>query len=79
VLHDFRRTLTHGIAGLGVAPHISDKILAHQQVISGVAAVYNLYKYSDERRAALEAWAKRLAAIIEAEPTGNVAELRHAG
>jgi integrase len=42
-LHDLRRTCVSGMARLGVAPHIADKILNHQSgTISGVAAVYQL-------------------------------------
>ena len=40
-LHDLRRTCVSGMARLGVAPHVADKILNHQAgTISGVAAVY---------------------------------------
>ena len=40
-LHDLRRTVVSGMARLGVAPHVADKILNHQSgTISGVAAVY---------------------------------------
>jgi integrase len=40
-LHDLRRTCVSGMARLGVAPHVADKILNHQSgTISGVAAVY---------------------------------------
>jgi len=39
-LHDLRRTVVSGMARLGVAPHVADKILNHQSgTISGVAAV----------------------------------------
>ena len=38
-LHDLRRTVVSGMARLGVAPHVADKILNHQSgTISGVAA-----------------------------------------
>ncbi|MFN4143960.1 MAG: hypothetical protein ACK4HL_19160, partial [Aestuariivirga sp.] len=30
VLHDLRRTVATGMAGLGVAPQVADKILNHQ-------------------------------------------------
>jgi integrase len=39
-LHDLRRTCVSGMARLGIAPHVADKILNHQSgTISGVAAV----------------------------------------
>jgi integrase len=60
-LHDLRRTLTTGMASLGVAPHICDRCLNHiSGQITGVAAIYNRFAYLDERKAALEAWGKWL-------------------
>jgi hypothetical protein len=43
------------MAGLGVAPHVADKILNHQSgTISGVAAVYQRHQFLAERKEALE-------------------------
>jgi integrase len=56
-LHDLRRTCVSGMARLGVAPHVADKILNHQAgTISGVAAVYQRHEFLAERRTALEEW-----------------------
>jgi hypothetical protein len=33
--------------------------------ISGVAAIYNRFQYSDEMRAAIEAWEARLTFLLE--------------
>ena len=45
-LHDLRRTMVSGMARLGVAPHIADKILNHASgTISGVAAVYQRHEF----------------------------------
>jgi integrase len=57
-VHDLRRTAASGMARLGVAPHVVEKVLNHKSgLISGVAAVYNRYGYQSEKRQALEAWA----------------------
>jgi len=57
-IHDLRRTAATGMAHLGVAPHIIEKVLNHRTgQISGVAAVYNRYAYEEEKREALEKWA----------------------
>ena len=41
-LHDLRRTCVSGMARLGIAPHIADKVLNHQaDLMSGVTAVYH--------------------------------------
>jgi integrase len=62
--HDIRRTATTGMAQLGVAPHVADRILNHVQgAIRGVAAVYNRHTYLTERRQALDLWAEKLHAI----------------
>ncbi|MDC1198832.1 tyrosine-type recombinase/integrase [bacterium] len=71
--HDIRRTVATNMAIIGVQPHIIEAVLNHKNgVVSGVAAVYNRHVYFDEKRAALEEWAKRLQALT-AETT------RHGG
>ena len=60
-LHDLRRTVVSGMARLGVAPHVADKILNHQSgTISGVAAVYQRHEFMRERKEALEVWGKHV-------------------
>lgn len=64
-LHDLRRTCVSGMARLGVAPHIADRILNHQSgTISGVAAVYQRHEFLAERREALERWGAHVADIV---------------
>ena len=75
-LHDLRRTAASGMAGLGIAPHVVEAALNHKSgAIKGVAAVYNRYSYSAEKRAALDAWARYLDALVTGAPAGNVVEL----
>ncbi|GEO18682.1 hypothetical protein MAE02_63780 [Microvirga aerophila] len=63
-LHDLRRTAVSGMAQLGIAPHVADKILNHQSgTISGVAAVYQRHEFLHERREALNAWGAFLNAL----------------
>jgi integrase len=71
-LHDLRRTCVSGMARLGVAPHVADKILNHQAgTISGVAAVYQRHEFLSERKEALERWAAHVAHIV-AEASGEL-------
>jgi integrase len=64
-LHDLRRTCVSGMARLGIAPHVADKILNHQSgTISGVAAVYQRHEFLSERREALERWGTHVASIV---------------
>jgi integrase len=59
VLHDLRRTAASGMARLGIAPHVVDRVLGHTAgTIRGVAAVYNRFEYLSERKAALAAWGR---------------------
>ena len=63
-LHDLRRTCVSGIARLGIAPHVADKILNHQNgAISGVAAVYQRHDFLAEREQALKLWGAHVARI----------------
>jgi integrase len=74
-LHDLRRSAATGMAALGIAPHVVDKILNHSSgKISGVARIYNRYEFSTERIAALEAWARHVENLIRPAPS-NVVEL----
>jgi integrase len=64
-LHDLRRTCVSGMARLGVAPHVADKILNHQAgTITGVAAVYQRHEFLAERRAALDLWGAHIGALL---------------
>jgi hypothetical protein len=67
-LHDLRGTAATGMAELGIAPHVLDRVLNHVSgTISGVAAVCNRFDYLDERRAALDAWGRFVEALVYPE------------
>jgi integrase len=75
-LHDLRRTCVSGIAGLGVAPHVADKVLNHQSgTISGVAAVYQRHQFLVERKEALERWGAHVSKIL-IKASGQSANLK---
>jgi integrase len=64
-LHDLRRSCVSGMARLGIAPHIADKILNHQAgIISGVAAVYQRHDFLAERRTAVEKWGAHIGGVL---------------
>jgi integrase len=68
--HDLRRTAASGMARIGIAPHVIEKVLNHQSgVISGVAAVYNRHGYEAEKREALERWASTLHGLLGTKPS----------
>lgn len=59
--HDLRHTAASGMARLGIAPHVVEKVLNHLSgIISGITAVYLRYGFDAEKREALDAWGKWL-------------------
>jgi integrase len=68
--HDLRRTFSTRLNGMGVAPHIVERMLNH--TLGGVLAIYNRAEYDAERRQALEAWSAWLKALVEKQPADVV-------
>src|SRR5215475_4362872 len=67
-VHDLRRTCVSGMARLGIAPHVADKILNHQSgTITGVAAVYQRHEFLRERKDALDRWSAHISNLITTE------------
>ncbi len=56
--HDLRSTMKSHMRALGVPRDISEMCLNHK--LSGVEGIYDLHTYFDERKAALEKWARFL-------------------
>jgi integrase len=75
-MHDLRRSLVTGMNDRGLAPpHIIEAIVNHiSGHRGGIAGIYNRAIYMDERRRALEAWA-RLISGPSVEST-NVVSMR---
>lgn len=72
-LHDLRRTFRTRLSGLSVSSDVAEKVVNH--VPKDVRHVYDLHRYREEKRAALEAWVVRLRGILEG-PIPTVVELR---
>lgn len=57
-VHDLRRTAATHMAEANVPPHVLAAILNHTAGSTmGVTSIYNRFRYTEERRTALEAWA----------------------
>jgi integrase len=79
--HDFRRSCVTWLAGAGFNPAVADKILNHTTATSmtTVGQVYQRAEYLQERKQALEAWAKHLLTRSTdhgAQPSKNVVPLQ---
>lgn len=78
-IHDLRRTAASGMAALRFPPHIVEAVLNHKSgTRRGVAGVYNRHDYQEEKRAALNAWARYVMQLVEgkAENVVPISEAR---
>jgi integrase len=74
--HDIRRTVASGMAKLKIALPVAEKVLNHVSgSFGGIVGVYNHYEYDDEKRSALEAWARFVTALVSDKPADNVIAL----
>jgi len=66
-LHDLRRNVSTGLARMGYPQHVVEKLLNHRSgVTSGIAGVYNRYRYWEERKQALAAWTAHVTSLVAA-------------
>jgi integrase len=76
--HDLRRTMRTGLSACGIRPDIAELVVGHAK--TGIVAVYDHHGFDAEKRAALEAWERRLLAIVEGRDLeaaqSNVIQLR---
>ena len=76
-LHDLRRTLATGLQRLGVRLEVTEAVLNHVSGSrAGIVGIYQRHHWTDEKRAALEAWARHVQRIVDGGEAGNVVRLR---
>ena len=64
-LHDIRRTVATGMAELGEPVHVVEAILNHKSgTVSGIAAVYNVHTYAEEKEHAMTTWGRFVSEVI---------------
>ena len=74
VVHDLRRSLATGCQAMGIPIATTEAVLNHiSEVLSGVAGIYQLYDYFDEKADALERWGTLIDAALECWGRGDVA------
>lgn len=71
--HDLRRSCRTGLARLGIADEVGERVLNHHR--GGLVAVYNRHRYEAEMRAALDAWDRHLCRLIGQASGANVVPL----
>jgi integrase len=75
-LHDLRRTVTSGMARLGINLPVIEKVLNHSSgSFAGIVGVYQRHEFANEKRYALEAWSGFVEALVSGKPA-NVVTLR---
>jgi integrase len=77
-LHDLRRTVATNLQKMGVRLEVTEAVLNHASGSrGGIVGVYQRHDWADEKRAALDAWARRLNEIVSGEAApSNVVELK---
>jgi integrase len=64
-LHDLRRTAATGLERLGVPLQVTEALLGHTAGSKGgIAGIYQLHDYAEEKREAIEKWAQHVAALV---------------
>jgi hypothetical protein len=73
--HDIRRTVRSKLAELRVPYEVSERILNH--AMTKIERTYNRHSYREEKAAALQLWADRLAVIVgRGRDAPNVVEIK---
>jgi hypothetical protein len=71
--HDIRRSTASGLAGLGVAVPVVEKILAHRSgTFRGIVSTYQRHSFIPEMRSALERWSEHLDRLVRGAPASKV-------
>ncbi len=77
--HDLRRTCATGMARLGMPVRVTEAVLNHVSGTGGgIVAVYQRHDFADEKRQALDAWARFVADLVEGT-ADNVVRLGEVG
>ena len=64
-IHDWRRTFATVVASLKHPPHVVEALLGHRSgVIRGVARTYNRYSYAEEKRQAVNDFARFVDGLV---------------
>lgn len=77
--HDLRRTAATGMARLGMPVRVTEAVLNHVSGTGGgIVAVYQRHDYAEEKRNALDAWARFVADLVDGKASNVVRMLEAA-
>ena len=78
VIRDIRRSVATGMARIGIAVPVIEKILAHRKgTFAGIVSVYQKYSFLPEMAVALQKWADHLEQLVSGKPAKVVKLHRH--
>jgi integrase len=72
--HDIRRTARTRLSQIGVNADVAERVLGH--LPGGIRGVYDRHDFLDEKRNALDLWARTLRAIVDNKSGQNVTPIR---
>src|SRR5262249_31319160 len=69
VTHDIRRSVASGMARIGIAVPVVEKILAHRKgTFAGVVGIYQRYSFLPEMATALQKWGDHIERLVSGKP-----------
>jgi len=75
---DIRRSVATGLARIGVALPVIEKILAHRKgSFAGIVGVYQKYSFAPEMSVALQKWSDHVEQLVTGKPATVVKLRRH--
>jgi integrase len=74
--HDLRRTVATNLQRLGVRLEVTEAVLNHVSGSrAGIVGIYQRHDWAEEKRTALQAWARKLEEIVSGKKADNVVEI----
>ena len=70
-LHDLRRSAATKMVGLGIPVEVVSRVLNHSGGGNPTTAIYNRHSYDDQKRDALERYARRLVVLTSDSPQSS--------
>ena len=76
-VHDIRRTVATGFQRLGIRFEVTEAVLNHiSGAKAGVAGIYQRHDWVDEKRDALNSWARHIDELLTSSERNNVIKLQ---